>query len=198
MANYVNWQAVARALRATGLRVVTPLELQRLLRVSAVAARFLVHRAAKRGLLVKLRRGLYAAADSPPPEPVIANQLYAPSYLSFDWALSYHHLIPETVYVLTSATSRQTRTLTALGQTFEYHRLKPSVFSGYEPVKMGSDTVLIATPEKAFVDTLYFVALKRRALPDRLNLRGLQWRRVEAYARLFARPSLLQRLRALR
>lgn len=198
MANYVNWVTVANALRAKGLRVVTPLELQRLLGVSAVAARFLVHRSAKRGLLVKLRKGLYAVADRPPADVVVANRLYEPSYLSFEWALAYHHVIPETVYVLTSATARPTRTLTALGKTFEYHRVKPSAFTGYEPVRVGSDTVLLATPEKALVDTLYFVDLKRRALNDRLNLRPLQWRRVEAYARLFGRTSLFQLLKAIR
>jgi predicted transcriptional regulator of viral defense system len=198
MANYVNWVVVARALRTRGLQVVTPLELQQVLGVSAVAARFLVHRYAKRGLLVKLRKGLYGVADRPPAELVVANRLYGPSYLSFEWALSYHHLIPETVYTITSATPRPTRVFAALGKTFEYHRVKSSAFTGYEPVTIGPDTVLLATPEKALVDTLYFVDLKRRSLNDRLNLRVLRWRRAEAYARLFARPSLLRLLKAIR
>lgn len=198
MANKMNWITVGRALRARGLRLFSPLELQRLVGISAIAARFLVHRYAKRGLLVKLRNGLYSVADHPPSELAVANRLYAPSYLSFEWALSYYHVIPETTYVLTSATSRPTRTVVALGKTFEYHRLKPSAFTGYEPVKVGADTVWLATPEKALVDTVYFADLRRRALGDRLALRTIRWSRVEAYARLFARPSVLRRLRGLR
>ncbi|MBI4227496.1 MAG: type IV toxin-antitoxin system AbiEi family antitoxin domain-containing protein [Candidatus Omnitrophica bacterium] len=198
MANYVNWITVGRALRAQGLRVFTPLELRRLLRISPVAVRFLVHRAAKRGLLTKLRRGLYAVTDAPPSAPVVANRLYEPSYLSFEWALAYHHLIPEMTYVLTSATSRPTRTFSALGHTFEYHRLKVAAFTGYAPVKVGTDTVLVAMPEKALVDTVYFVDLQKKALGDRLDLRSVNWRRAESYARRFGRPSLMVRLRALR
>ena len=104
----MNWMKIEQALRRHGLRVFTPLELQRLVGVSGTAARFLVHRYAQRGALVKLRNGLYALADQPPSEMELANRLYAPSYISFEFALSYYNLIPETTYVVTSATSRPT------------------------------------------------------------------------------------------
>ncbi len=194
----MNWLDAGRLLRRQGLRLFSPLELQRALGVSAVAARFLVHRYATRGALLKLRNGLYALADHPPSELVIANRLYAPSYVSFEFALAYYHVIPEAVYALTSATSRPTRMLTAAGKRFIYSHLKPSAFAGYEPVRLGGDTVFIATPEKALVDYLYFVDLRKRVLTDRLALRRLAWRRIEAYAALFARPSLLALARRLR
>ncbi len=194
----MNWIEAERRLRRAGLRVIAPLELQRVLGVSAVAARFLVHRSVKRGVLVKLRNGLYSLADHLPSELVVANRLYEPSYLSFEWALSYYDLIPETTYVITSATSRPTRVLTTLDKTFEYHRVKASAFTGYEPVKIGGETVLIATPEKAFVDTCYLSDLRKRPVNDRLDLHTVNWRRVEACARLFERPSLHERLRRLR
>lgn len=194
----MNYIRVEQAIRKRGLRMFSPLELQRVLGISAVAARFLVHRYAKRGMFLKLRKGLYCLADQLPSELAVANRLYEPSYLSFEFALSYYHLIPEAAYVVTSATSRPTRTLTALDKTFEYHRLKKSVFTGYEPTKVGTETVLIATPEKALVDTLYFVDLKKKTLNDRLDMRNLSWKRVESYARIFERPSLRQLLRDLR
>lgn len=198
MANKVNCISVEQAIRWRNLRLFSPLELQRVLGVSAIAARFLVHRYAKRGVFNKLRNGLYCLADHPPSELAIANRLYEPSYLSFEFALSYYHLIPEATYTITSATSRPTRVLTALGKTFEYHRLKKSVFTGYEPVKVGAETVLMATPEKALLDTLYFVDLKKKSLSDRLDLRTLNWKRIESYGRLFRRSSLVQLLRSLR
>jgi hypothetical protein len=107
-------------------------------------------------------------------------------------------LIPEVTYVITSATPRPTRALTAMGKVFEYHRLKKSAFTGYEPVKVITETILMATPEKALVDTLYFVDLKKKTLNDRLNLRNLSWKRIESYARLFGRPSLRELVRSLR
>jgi len=157
MAKNMNWMNVERVLRDHALRLFSPLELQRLLGVSAVAAQFLVHRYAKQGALLKLRNGLYCLADRPPPEFAIANRLYEPSYISFEYALAYYHFIPEAAYTVTSATTRPTRTLTAAGTTFEYHRLKPSVFTGYEPAAVGGATALIATPEKALLDYLYLV-----------------------------------------
>ena len=198
MANKMNLIQIERALRTRGLQLFSPLELQRVLDVSAIAARFLVHRYAKRGVFLKLRNGLYGLADQPPSELAIANRLYAPSYLSFEFALSYYHLIPEAPYVLTSATSRPTRRVTAVGKTFEYHRLKRQAFTGYAPVQIGHETILIATPEKALVDTLYFVDLHKTALNDRLDVRTVHRARAEAYARFFERPSLLRLLRSVR
>lgn len=186
---------VERTLRRRGLRLFSPLELQRLLGISAIAARFLVHRYAKRGLFAKLRKGLYCLADDIPSEMAIANRLYEPSYLSFEFAMSYYHLIPEAAYVLTCATTRPTRALTALGTRFEYHRLKRPAFTGYEPVRVGGETVLMATPEKALADTLYYVALGKKGLNDRLNVRTLDRRRLKSYARLFGRPSLVRLLK---
>ncbi len=63
------------------------------------------------GYIKKLRRGYYLFADTPLDEPalsLIANRLYAPSYVSFESALSRHGLIPEGVYAVTSASTRKT------------------------------------------------------------------------------------------
>lgn len=198
VAKKVNWISVGQALRRQGLRVFSPLELRRLLGVSAVAAQFLVHRYAKAGVLVKLRNGLYGVADDLPSELAIANRLYAPSYLSFEFALAYHHLIPEHAYAVTSATTRATQTFTVASVAYEYHRLKRAAFTGYQPVRVGGDTILMATPEKALVDYLYFVDLRKAALNDRLAVRRVRWRGVEQYARLFERPSLAALVRRLR
>ena len=193
----MNWITLERTVRQKALRVFTPMELRRMLGISLASEQFLVYRYAKRGALLKLRNGLYALADQPPSELVIANRLYEPSYISLEYAMAYYHLIPETVYAMTSATSRPTRTLTAAGKTFEYHRIKPQAFTGYEPTKVGTDLVLIATPEKAVVDYLYFVDLHKKPLNDRLTMRSLQRSRLISYAKLFERPSLMRLLRRL-
>ena len=61
----------------------------------------------KQGILIRLKKGLYTFGgfyQDSVDNIAIANRLYTPSYVSFDYALSYYGLIPERVYEVTSAT----------------------------------------------------------------------------------------------
>ena len=55
----------------------------------------------KSGEIIKVRRGLYVW---PPPASwslkTLANKIYGPSYISFEYALSYHQMIPERVEMI--------------------------------------------------------------------------------------------------
>ena len=190
MAKQFNWTIVARKLRDVGVSLFTPQDLVQLLSASPISVRFLVTRAVKRGDLSKLRRGLYAWTDSLPSDLEVANALYKPSYVSFAFALSYHRLIPETVYTLTSATSRTTAAFNALGKQFTYHHIKPRAYSGYQGRRVNGKTIWMAEPEKALVDTLYFVLLGKMALPDRLVTRGLSPQKSMALAKLYDHKDL--------
>ncbi|GFP43259.1 hypothetical protein HKBW3C_02389 [Candidatus Hakubella thermalkaliphila] len=106
--------------------------------------------------------------------------------------LSYHHLIPETVYTITSATTKPTREFEALDKIYHYYKIKREAFLGYEPKKIDGVTVLIAEPEKALVDYLYFVSLKKKALNERLTTKNLNRRKVLEYAEAFKREGLLR------
>lgn len=68
----------------------------------------LISRAIASGAITKIRRGLYALHRRYQRYGVslyeLAPQIYGPSYLSFESALSYHGLIPEAVYTTCSAT----------------------------------------------------------------------------------------------
>ena len=65
----------------------------------------------KNGDLISLKRGIYVFSEKYRTSPLnyisIANILHKPSYVSFEYALSYHGLIPERVYTITSATSKK-------------------------------------------------------------------------------------------
>ena len=100
MAKQLNWHLVENELRKKDVTVFSPQDLQHLLGASEIALRFLLTRAVKRGDVLKLRRGLYGLSAHTPSELEIANLLYRPSYISFTFALSYYHIIPETVYEL--------------------------------------------------------------------------------------------------
>jgi len=64
----------------------------------------------KKGKLLRLKKGVYAFGEEYRMNSIdmvsVANILYAPSYVSFDYALSYYGRIPERVYAITSATMR--------------------------------------------------------------------------------------------
>lgn len=198
MAKQVNWRQVEKAVRQSGLTLFSPQDLRHLLRGSEVSLRFLLTRAGKRGDVLKLRRELYALPDRLPSEMEIANALLRPSYVSFQYALAYYHLIPESVYEVTSATTRATRRFDVLGRVFVYRHVKPTAFTGYRPQKVHGRTVWIAEPEKALVDSLYLASLGLLALPERLEVARLNADRLTALARLFERPVLLERVEALR
>ena len=63
-------------------------------------------RLVKRGELIRLKNGFYLISElienQPIPFEQIGNQLYGPSYISLEWALSYYELIPEGVYTVTN------------------------------------------------------------------------------------------------
>ena len=197
MAKQLNWLQVERAIRQSGLTLFSPQDLRHLLGASEMSARFLLTRASQRGDVIKLRRELYVLPDRPASDLEIANRLFHPSYVSFEYALAYYHLIPEAVYEVTSATTRTSRRFEALGKTFTYRRLKPSAFTGYRPEKVGGRVVLIAEPDKAVVDSLYFASLGKLSLPERLDLSVLQRDRLQTWADLYQRPELVDRVAAL-
>ncbi|MCK4418271.1 hypothetical protein KAV79_00495, partial [Candidatus Aerophobetes bacterium] len=64
----------------------------------------------------------------------IANKIYKPSYISFETALSFYHLIPESVYGITSASTRRTYKFKTQMAEFSYRTIKPELFFGYELV----------------------------------------------------------------
>lgn len=172
------------------LRVFTPREFGRLFRVTPDQTKYFLEESAKNGLFLRLKRGLYALRDPLPAEEEIANLLYRPSYLSFEYALAFYHILPEMVYAVTSATTKPTRTFTVTEKPFTYLTIKKEGFTGYLPTKREGRTILIAEPEKALVDYFYFVALGKRPLNERLNLSSLNPQKIQYYAKLFQRPKL--------
>lgn len=65
-----------------------------------------IKRMSDNGEIIKLTKNLYETEKNIPGY-LVANAIYSPSYLSFDYALSYYGLIPEAVYVYTSATFKK-------------------------------------------------------------------------------------------
>ena len=147
----------------------------------------------KEGLFFRLKKGLYLlTTDHSIPEGRIANALYAPSYISFEFALAYWNIIPETVYTITSATTKPSRLFTVKDIAYSYLSLKKEAFTGYSLIGEGNDSFLMADKEKALADYLYFVALGKKSLNDRFDLDGLDKDKVLSYLELFKRKTAIE------
>lgn len=119
----------------------------------------LVYRWKKRGLIQSLKRGLYELTypgEFNIPDVYIANKLYSPSYVSLETALSHYSIIPGVSMAVTSITSKATRRFKNKHGFFVYHTVKTRVFTGYQIEENQGFEILIAEPEKALVDYLYF------------------------------------------
>ena len=165
----------------------SPRDFQALFNVSKSATQKFIHQYTKKGLFLKVRNGLYVLKDRIPPYFLLANKTYEPSYISLETALSYYGLIPETVYSVTSITTKPTREFDVLGVSFDYFKIKSSVFCGYrlQRIQDSNYSFLIAEPEKALADYLYFTALDKRSLNERLDVSSLDADRVRGWADMF-------------
>ena len=113
---------------------------------------------AKNKKIIRIKRGLYSD-DIKIDAPVIANVCYGPSYLSFEYALSYYGLIPEHVSVFTSATylKKNNKKYELTEVCFEYRGVPKEVFSKGVTYFLNEKGLKykIATKEKALCDQLY-------------------------------------------
>ncbi len=119
-----------------------------------------ISRSLRSGDILKLRRGLYLFGERHRRKSIslfsIANRMYAPSYVSFESALSHHGLIPEAVYVTTSACylRKKKRFTTPLGD-FSFDFVPGSPFFTGVVHSADNGNVLFANPLKALFDTIY-------------------------------------------
>jgi hypothetical protein len=104
-----------------------------------------VKRLLAQGSLIHLRRGLYSIPSDQPLNPyAVAQYMMAPSYISLESALSYHQLIPEAVYTITSVTTQRSKEF----QT-------PFGMFSYQHVQEQGHRFFMAKPWKALCDYVF-------------------------------------------
>ncbi len=157
----------------------------------------------KKGLISQPRKGLYVLGKEyrkiEPSLFYLANQMYIPSYISLESALRFYGLIPEFVAQITSVTSRNTSEFQNEFGSFSYQHLKPECFSGFTALKDENNfNILIASPEKAIVDFLYFNLARFNSLEHDIfeesyrfqNCDGLNKTKIKTFAKLFESKKL--------
>lgn len=118
-----------------------------------------IKRKIDKGEIIPLVRGLYET-DKNVSRLYLSSYIYGPSYISFDTALSYYGMIPEAVYIYTSATfnKRKTKRYTNFFGTFQYRDIPKEVYPfGIKTKEENGYVYYIATSEKALCDKLYIM-----------------------------------------
>ena len=114
-----------------------------------------------KGILTPLKSGLYVYNtlynNTLLSKEIIANMLLGPSYVSLDFALWFHGLIPESVHKITSITTKRSKSFDTPYGVFSYTQIKKELFNiGLEIKSSKSGNFIIASKEKSLCDKVYF------------------------------------------
>jgi len=149
-------------------------------------------RALKSATVTRISRSIYLNSlfhETVRPEE-LACFIKTPSYISCEWALNRHGVlgqVPTVCTAVTLAITSGTRDkIEYNGIHIEYSRIKPALFSGFEP----ADGFNLATPEKALLDTIYLRG--RVPFPDELDLSGLNKEKATELASRFPATTRMQ------
>jgi predicted transcriptional regulator of viral defense system len=134
------------------------------------------------GIIERVAQGIYVPMGSNISLENVAAQLYIPNYLSFESALAKQGILNLIPYTLTLATTRKTKTYTIQKREIEFRQISPQLFFGFE-MKNG---FYIASPEKAFLDEVYFVVRGKATLDfDEADIKKLSWKTLKELSRKF-------------
>ncbi len=166
----------------------------------------------KKGYIIKLRNKWYCFkefSENADSLFIIANQVYAPSYISHQQALMYYGLIPEHIVASTSVTTKKTASFEIMDRVYKYYSVKQELFFGYKLLGINingiSRSIMMAEKEKALLDLLYFYSfyknvddIKNLRLNEHLMENELNWEQLNAYALRFKSKTLIKKVGLLK
>lgn len=137
----------------------------------------------KQGKLIVLKSGVYALPFEEQKTAMscffLANELYHPSYVSLESALSFYSIIPEKVNIITSITSKKTQTFNNDYGHFSYHHIKQNLFNGFiKKTDEFEKNYFIATKEKAVLDYLHLKVKNYQTLNSDYFEKSLRWQNL--------------------
>lgn len=139
----------------------------------------------KRGYLRKLRRGIFAKENYKDWE--LANRIYVPSYISLE-TVTQKEGITFQYYERIFSVGFISKTVEVDRKTFEYKRMKKEILSNRAGIKE-EEGVFVASPERAFLDMLYFYKNYYFDNPGRLD-----FGKVRELAVIYGSKKLLKRI----
>lgn len=154
------------------------------------AAHNRIHILTKTGWLKRIKQGLYIVNESISSRfqndlslIAISSALDNASYVSLAYALNYYQMFDQFTKTITAITTKDSKKYRFDDYIFQFTKVKPEMFFGFEERMESGQVVKIADAEKALIDYLYldtsfssasFVFEKLREHQKSLNLEKLQ------------------------
>lgn len=151
---------------------------------------------ASRGMITRVKRGLWADSRHPDFSPyAVVPYLFQQGesgYVSLLSAMNLHGMIEQIPRVVQVMTLRQRAHLRTPVGTYEFHRIQPDLFGGYEPYgRLGEFD--IAKPPKALFDAMYLSSRRTRRfshLPEIELVGGFSTEEVDSWIARIGHESL--------
>jgi len=137
---------------------------------SSAAARVRVNYYLKNNQIYRIKQGFYAK-DKNYDKFELATRIFTPAYLSFETVLTKAGVVFQH-YNKIFVASYLTREITADKQVYFYRKIKDYILTNSNGIEQ-KENYSMATPERAFLDTIY---LNKNYHFD--NLSGLNWDKV--------------------
>ncbi len=147
--------------------------------LSAAQVRIILHRWAKAGHIIQLKRGVYmtrqfhqAHGGDRNFSAAISSILQPLSYTSLEFVLQSGNILTEITHPVTAVTIKHTRSIENKLGTFIFRHMRDEMYLGFTVSDQFGIPVAQATPAKALFDYLYFRPLAAFARAARFNLTG--------------------------
>lgn len=143
-------------------------------------------RMAKRGDLVRLKRGVYRLAEAEVDELVLASWLYKPSYISLESVLQMMGVIPEVVGKVTSVTTVTSKEIKTGEGVFLYSKIAKELFFGYKKIRDEKSGLYynLAETEKALLDWIYIRKIKGLE-GERVDMSEMNKKKLRSYVKIY-------------
>ncbi len=170
-------------------KVFTVYDAAKLMNKSTAYASLMLSRSKK---VKRIEKGKYFITGSSVYE--ITSNIIFPSYVSLYAGMQYYNLIDQNIVKYSVITLKRHRGIALNGNTVEFIKVKKNMFFGY----LNKSSTYIASPEKLFIDCLYFnkpkFASLKNILSAAINEKLLDTSLLEDYAMKTGSKVLINKL----
>jgi len=153
-------------------------DIRKISNLSNESLKIAINRLLKNKQLNKISRGIYTTNINQVNWENLSIEIYSPSYISFEWALSYYNILSQKPLHLTLATTKRSKIIKTERKNIIYKHIQEKIFWGY----LKQENFLIAKPEKAFLDLAYLSLNGYSKFdPEEMNLKGLKKNKIKEY-----------------
>ncbi|MFZ3085887.1 MAG: hypothetical protein WA097_04470 [Candidatus Hydromicrobium sp.] len=142
----------------------------------------LLQRLEKKDIIKRIENGKYLFSFLEVSDFEIANFLTSPSYISLESALSFYGILSQFPYTITSITSKKSKRVIYEDKEYEFNHMESKYLYGF----FKKNNFLIASPEKALIDELYFIAKKLRIISlEELDLTNINKKHLKSIVKKY-------------